>query len=70
MMIIIISVLTPPRVPFSRQNDDADQQMPGSSSRDMGDQGCVLVKGCEINTHRGFEVKVRPCQERSGIASC
>lgn len=33
-------------------------QNPGSSSRDMGDQGCVLVKGCDVPTHRGFEVKL------------
>jgi len=40
------------------QNDDADQQNPGSTSRDMGDQGCVLVKGCDENTHRNFEKKL------------
>eukprot|EP01097_Dermamoeba_algensis_P001157 TRINITY_DN142_c0_g1_i2.p1 TRINITY_DN142_c0_g1~~TRINITY_DN142_c0_g1_i2.p1 ORF type:complete len:531 (-),score=125.42 TRINITY_DN142_c0_g1_i2:47-1639(-) len=40
------------------QNDDADQQMPGSSSRDMGDQGCILVKGCQEDVHRGFEMKL------------
>ena len=40
------------------QNDDADQQNPGSSSRDMGDTGCVLVKGCAIDEHRAFEVKL------------
>eukprot|EP00128_Syssomonas_multiformis_P001790 Colp12_sorted_trinity150504_noHs@268 len=34
------------------QNDDNDQQNDGSSSRDMGDQGSVLVKD------RGFEVKL------------
>lgn len=38
------------------QNDDHDQQNPGSSSRDMHDAGCVLVKGCEPSKHRGFEV--------------
>jgi alpha-amylase len=27
------------------QNDDHDQQNPGSSSRDMGEDGCVLIKG-------------------------
>jgi alpha-amylase len=45
-------------IPKSRsaiQNDDADQQNPGSSSRDMGNFGCVLVKGCPVNDHRGFE---------------
>jgi len=40
------------------QNDDADQQNPGSSSRDMGDQGCVLVKGCPETDHRNFEKKL------------
>lgn len=40
------------------ENDDHDQQNPGSSSRDMHDCGCVLVKGCEPSTHRGFEVKL------------
>jgi len=40
------------------QNDDADQQNPGSTSRDMGDQGCVLIKDCDADTHRGFEEKL------------
>ena len=40
------------------QNDDADQQNPGSSSRDMGDDGCVLIKGCAEDEHRAFEVKL------------
>ncbi|KAL0222073.1 hypothetical protein RCL1_001927 [Eukaryota sp. TZLM3-RCL] len=40
------------------QNDDHDQQMPGSSSRDMHDQGCVLIKGCDASTHRSFEQKL------------
>jgi len=40
------------------QNDDADQQNPGSSSRDMHDEGCVLIKGCDVATHRGFEQKL------------
>ena len=40
------------------QNDDADQQNPGSSSRDMGNDGCVLIKGCDTAEHRGFEVKL------------
>lgn len=35
------------------QNDDADQQTSGSTSRDMGDQGCVLVEGCTVENHRG-----------------
>jgi alpha-amylase len=39
------------------QNDDADQQMPGSTSRDMGNAGCVLVSDCSsIEEHRQFEV--------------
>ena len=38
------------------QNDDHDQQNPGSSSRDMHDNGCVLVKGCPPNSHRNFEL--------------
>ena len=40
------------------QNDDHDQQNDGSSSRDMHDEGCVLVKGCEPDKHRAFEVKL------------
>ena len=40
------------------ENDDHDQQNPGSSSRDMHDNGCVLVKGCQPDTHRNFEVKL------------
>jgi alpha-amylase len=37
------------------QNDDADQQTPGSSSRDMGDDGSVLVKDRDPDKHRQFE---------------
>jgi alpha-amylase len=40
------------------QNDDADQQTSGSTSRDMGDQGCVLIEGCAVSVHRAFEVKL------------
>jgi alpha-amylase len=40
------------------QNDDHDQQSPGSSSRDMGPFGCVLVKNCPINDHRNFEINL------------
>lgn len=40
------------------QNDDHDQQNPGSSSRDMQNAGCVLIKNCDENTHRGFEVEL------------
>jgi alpha-amylase len=38
------------------QNDDHDQQISGSSSRDMGPFGCVLVKNCTENDHRNFEI--------------
>lgn len=40
------------------QNDDADQQNPGSTSRDMGDQGTVLVIDKQIDLHRMFEEKL------------
>lgn len=40
------------------QNDDHDQQNPGSSSRDMQSAGCVLIKGCDDSTHRGYEVEL------------
>lgn len=41
------------------QNDDHDQQNPGSSSRDMGDQGCVLIKDCQSpEQHIAFEQKL------------
>lgn len=40
------------------QNDDHDQQNPGSSSRDMHDEGCVLVKNCSPDNHRRYEVKL------------
>lgn len=40
------------------QNDDADQQTSGSTSRDMGSEGCVLVEGCTEDSHRGYEVKL------------
>ena len=40
------------------QNDDADQQNSGSTSRDMGNLGCVLVTGCSQEEHRAFEVKL------------
>jgi hypothetical protein len=49
------------QVPFNRfaiQNDDADQQTPGSSSRDMGSMGSVLVKDLNIPLHRQFEVQL------------
>ena len=41
------------------QNDDHDQQNPGSSSRDFHDEGCVLIKNCKsADQHRQFEVKM------------
>jgi alpha-amylase len=43
---------------FAIQNDDHDQQSGGSSSRDMGDQGSVLVKDKDVAKHRAFEVKL------------
>ncbi|CAF1243539.1 unnamed protein product [Rotaria sordida] len=50
-----------PTVPRHRvviQNDDHDQQNPGSSSRDMDTFGCVLVKNCSISVHRNFEIRL------------
>ncbi|KAL7273623.1 hypothetical protein RUND412_003498 [Rhizina undulata] len=43
---------------FAIQNDDHDQQTPGSSSRDMGDTGSVLIKDKDIDKHRAFEVEL------------
>jgi len=40
------------------QNDDADQQNSGSTSRDMGDQGSVLVIAKNVAAHRSFEQKL------------
>ena len=40
---------------FVIQNDDHDQQNPGSSSRDMQDKGSVLIKDRNLNRHRDFE---------------
>ena len=40
------------------ENDDHDQQNPGSSSRDMHDEGCVLIKNCDADRHRQFEIKL------------
>ncbi|KAH3746185.1 alpha amylase domain protein [Pelomyxa schiedti] len=37
------------------QNDDADQQNPDSTSRDMGDYGTILILAKDIPKHRGFE---------------
>ncbi|KAI5793155.1 glycoside hydrolase superfamily [Geopyxis carbonaria] len=43
---------------FAIQNDDHDQQNPGSSSRDMGDYGSVLIKDKDAAKHRAFEVQL------------
>lgn len=40
---------------FAIQNDDHDQQNEGSSSRDMGDKGSVLIKEKNVDKHRSFE---------------
>lgn len=37
------------------QNDCHDDQNPGSSSRDMGDKGSVLVIQKDVQAHRNFE---------------
>ena len=37
--------------------DCHDDQFPGSSSRDMGDKGSVLVKEKNVDRHRNFNVK-------------
>ncbi|PVH72796.1 glycoside hydrolase family 13 protein [Cadophora sp. DSE1049] len=43
---------------FAIQNDDHDQQNPGSSSRDMQSYGSVLIKDKDVPKHRGFEVQL------------
>jgi alpha-amylase len=43
---------------FAIQNDCADDQNPGSSSRDMGDKGSVLLKDKNVALHRSFEQQV------------
>ncbi len=40
------------------ENDCHDDQNPGSSSRDMGDKGSVLVREKNVDKHRGFEVQL------------
>lgn len=40
------------------QNDCADDQNPGSSSRDMADKGSVLVRTKDVNKHRDFEIQL------------
>ena len=49
-------ILPPSR--FVIQNDDHDQQHPGSSSRWMGDKGTVLIKDKDIGKHRYFETQL------------
>ncbi|KAJ7645175.1 glycoside hydrolase superfamily [Mycena polygramma] len=49
-------ILPPAR--FVIQNDDHDQQSPGSSSRDMQSSGSVLIKDKNVATHRAFEVRL------------
>ena len=44
-----------PPTRFAIQNDCADDQNPGSSSRDMGDKGSVLLKDKNVALHRSFE---------------
>lgn len=39
------------------ENDDHDSQSP-MFFRDFGNLGCVLVKGCAIEEHRGFEMRM------------
>eukprot|EP00357_Protocruzia_adherens_P026188 CAMPEP_0114992454 /NCGR_PEP_ID=MMETSP0216-20121206/11954_1 /TAXON_ID=223996 /ORGANISM="Protocruzia adherens, Strain Boccale" /LENGTH=651 /DNA_ID=CAMNT_0002355929 /DNA_START=44 /DNA_END=1999 /DNA_ORIENTATION=- len=43
---------------FVAENDCADDQNPGSSSRDMQDKGSVLIKEKNVPKHRGFEVEL------------
>ncbi|RPB21087.1 glycoside hydrolase [Terfezia boudieri ATCC MYA-4762] len=43
---------------FAVQNDDHDQQNPGSSSRDMADKGSVFIKDKDVAKHRSFEVQL------------
>ncbi len=47
-----------PATRFAIQNDCADDQNPGSSSRDMGDKGSVLLKDKDVGKHRSFEMQV------------
>ncbi|RDL35977.1 Uncharacterized protein BP5553_06589 [Venustampulla echinocandica] len=43
---------------FAVQNDDHDQQSPGSSSRDMQSYGSVLIKDKDPAKHRAFELQL------------
>ncbi|KAI8579463.1 hypothetical protein K450DRAFT_210259 [Umbelopsis ramanniana AG] len=49
-------ILPPTR--FVIQNDDHDQQTSGSSSRDMGSEGSVLIVAKDVAAHRAFEVEL------------
>mmetsp|Transcript_22645 Transcript_22645/g.20125 ORF Transcript_22645/g.20125 Transcript_22645/m.20125 type:complete len:607 (+) Transcript_22645:62-1882(+) len=40
------------------ENECHDDQNPGSSSRDMGDKGSVLIKDKDVGTHRSFELQL------------
>ena len=41
---------------FVAQLDSHDDQNPGSSSRDMGDAGSVLVREKNVGKHRNFNM--------------
>jgi alpha-amylase len=43
---------------FVAENDCHDDQNPGSSSRDMGDKGSVLIKDKNVDLHRQFETQL------------
>ena len=43
---------------YVAMNDCHDDQNPGSSSRDMGDKGSVLVREKNVDKHRGFEMEL------------
>jgi alpha-amylase len=43
---------------YAIQLDCHDDQFPGSSSRDMGDSGSVLVKEKNVEKHRNFEIQM------------
>lgn len=43
---------------YAIQLDCHDDQFPGSSSRDMGDTGSILVKEKNVDRHRNFNVQM------------
>lgn len=47
-----------PAARLAVENECHDDQNPGSSSRDMGDKGSVLIKDRDTNKHRSFEVQL------------